>query len=79
MDLPQIETSRKTVCRMLRTKTYFSRYAHEDGGQHDWSSGESTTAAYWCLATMASVGPDDGFVHPSDCCDARVCFKPELT
>ena len=76
MDLPQLQP--KIMCRMLRTKTYFSQYTNEEGSAHDWSSGESTTAAYWCLATMTSVGPDDGFVHPHDCCDARVCFKGEI-
>lgn len=64
---------------MLRTKSYFSRYEQEDGTERDWASGESTTAAYWCLSTMASVGPDDAFAHPAECCEGRLCFKPELT
>jgi len=76
MDLPQLQS--QIACRMLRTKTYFSRYTNENGDTHDWSSGESSTAAYWCLATMGPVGPDDGFVHPHDCSNGRACFKGEI-
>jgi hypothetical protein len=63
---------------MLRTKTYFSQYTNEQDQTHEWSSGDSTTAVYWCLSTMGSVGPDDGFAHPHDCCANRACFKGEI-
>jgi len=60
------------VCRMLRTKTAFGTTA----GGHDWQSGESVTAAYWCLGTMQSAGPDDALAHPHACRAGRECFRP---
>ena len=63
-----------TVCRLLRTKTAFGT---TDGG-HDWRSGESSTAAYWCLSTMQSAGPDDLLAHPHACRDGRGCFQSPI-
>lgn len=65
-DLPQ-------VCDMLRTKNAFGNHV----GYVAWQLGESTTAVYWCLHTMATVGPDDGLVHPHACCGDRACFYCE--
>ena len=50
------------VCRLLRTKTAYG--AGEHGAE--WKRGESTTAVYWCLATMESFGADDGYCHPHE-------------
>jgi hypothetical protein len=44
-------------------------------GYRPWQRGESSTAVYWCLYTMAAVGPDDQLVHPHDCC----CGAPVST
>ena len=63
------------VCRMLRTKTFFGTYTST--GQ-DWQTGDSTTAVYWCLQTMATAGPDDNLAHPQSCCAGRACFKRPL-
>ena len=63
------------VCRMLRTKTFFGTYTST--GQ-DWQTGDSTTAVYWCLQTMATAGPDDNLAHPHSCCAGRACFKRPL-
>jgi hypothetical protein len=65
-DLPQ-------VCRMLRTKNAFGNHV----GYRPWQRGESTTAVYWCLHTMGTVGPDDRLVHPHACCGGRSCFACE--
>jgi len=59
------------VCRLLRTKTAF-------GGSQEWKRAESTTAVYWCLATMESFGADDSYCHPNACVRGRACFEPCL-
>jgi len=60
---------------MLRTKNYFADYDEADG-YVPWEQGESATAVYWCLRTMQSAGPDDGFAHPGSCRAGRQCFQP---
>ncbi len=60
------------VCRLLRTKTYFGAAA--EGAL--WKLGRSTTASYWCLATMEPFGPDDAYCHPHVCGGERGCFRP---
>jgi hypothetical protein len=67
------------VCRMLRTKTAFGSYESydTDGGPPPWQTGESTTAVFWCLKTMDTAGPDDGFAHPSTCVSGRSCYRPD--
>ena len=60
------------VCRMLRTKTAFGTFR---GHLYAWQSGRSTTAVYWCLRTMETVGPDDDYTHPHACCKGRGCFE----
>jgi hypothetical protein len=62
------------VCRLLRTKTAFGTTAEG----HDWQSGSSSTAAYWCLGTMQTAGPDDALVHPTTCLSGRRCFEPPI-
>jgi hypothetical protein len=59
------------VCRMLRTKTSYG--VSERGAE--WKRGESTTAVYWCLATMESFGADDNFCHPHACLRGRSCWE----
>lgn len=59
------------VCRRLRTKRAFGSF---HGNLYSWQSGDSTTAVYWCLRTMETVGPDDGFAHPHACVSGRECF-----
>jgi hypothetical protein len=66
IELPQ-------VCQMLRTKNAFGNHV----GYRPWQRGESTTAVYWCLHTMGTVGPDDRLVHPHACCQNRACFGRE--
>ncbi len=58
------------VCRKLRTKMAFGSHV----GAEDWRTGESTTATYWCLCTMETVGPDDDFAHAKKCREGRRCF-----
>lgn len=60
------------VCRRLRTKTAFGSFR---GKLYAWQSGRSTTAVYWCLRTMETVGPDDSFAHPHACLSGRGCFE----
>jgi hypothetical protein len=61
------------VCRLLRTKTAYGV------GEHgaEWKRGESTTAAYWCLATMEAFGADDDYCHPHRCVAGRSCYQPD--
>jgi hypothetical protein len=61
------------VCRRLRTKKAFGSF---HGNLYSWQSGDSTTAVYWCLRTMETVGPDDGYAHPHACLSGRDCFDP---
>lgn len=65
----------RQVCRMLRTKTFFGTYTSTG---EDWQTGDSTTAVYWCLETMATAGPDDNLAHPHRCCSERPCFQRPL-
>lgn len=58
------------VCRKLRTKMAFGSLH----GPEDWRHGDSTTASYWCLITMETAGPDDGYAHPHGCHSGRRCF-----
>jgi hypothetical protein len=68
--LPIYNVHVPTVCTMLRTR----------GGTDDqfdgvdWRHGRSMTAAYWCLATMESVGPDEQYAHAQQCRQGRRCF-----
>ena len=59
------------VCRLLRTKTAYG--ANERGAL--WKLGLSTTASYWCLATMEAFGADDGYCHPHQCVRGRACWE----
>jgi hypothetical protein len=69
-------TDAATVCRLLRTKTAYGDFSHDDSD--NWQTTESTTAVFWCLSTMASAGPDDDYAHPTTCRPGRRCFRPEL-
>ena len=64
-----------SVCCMLRTKTAFGTFV---GNLWSWQSGNSTTAVYWCLRTMETAGPDDGYAHPHTCCQGRECFEEPI-
>lgn len=59
------------VCSMLRTKTAFGALM----GVNAWQHGDSSTAVYWCLRTMGTVGPDESYAHPHCCARGRTCFK----
>jgi hypothetical protein len=72
MDDPPEADEVPEVCSMLRTKTAFGTLA----GGRAWQLG-SSTAAYWCLCTMQSSGPDDDFAHPHTCKRGRNCFRTE--
>lgn len=61
------------VCRLLRTKQ--TNGIIIGGAVVPWESGDSTTAAYWCLGTMESSGPDEGLAHPHHCGASRRCYK----
>jgi hypothetical protein len=60
------------VCRHLRTKTAFGHSV----GYREWQRGQSSTAVYWCLKTMQTVGADDDFAHPHKCLRGRSCYQP---
>jgi hypothetical protein len=58
-------------CAQLRTKM---QYVAGPGDGSEWQR-VSATAAYWCLCTMAQIGPDDGLVTPQHCSPRRRCFQ----
>jgi hypothetical protein len=62
------------VCRKLRTKQAFGSPPPE---LLDWREAASTTDVYWCLETMETFGPDDGYAHPDRCRSGRSCCKCE--
>ena len=74
MDDPEFETTGAAelpeVCRYIRTKTAYGNAIGYEG----WQSGNSSTAAYWCLQTMGASGPDDQLVEPKQCRSGRGCF-----
>ena len=59
-------------CRHLRTKMMFVVNEWEARA----SEYPSTTAAYWCLKTMAAAGPDDGVSDLDACRSGRGCYQP---
>jgi len=60
-------------CARLRTKgSYLPPNPLADGR----TPAGSTTAVWWCLATMKMMGPDDGYVAPDVCGPHRSCYKP---
>jgi hypothetical protein len=78
MDEPEVETSNVAeapeVCRYIRTKTAYGNAS----GYERWQRGHSSTAAYWCLQTMGTSGPDDQLVEPKHCCAGRTCFATRV-
>lgn len=68
-----METPRPPVCRLLKTKKTIGVVV--DGAVVPWESGDDPTAAYWCIATTAPVGPDDALAHPHACLSGRACFR----
>jgi len=62
----------KIQCAHLRTKKL-----HVTGTAENENSliNDSATSQYWCLGTMSTVGPDDGFAAPERCAAHRACFK----
>jgi hypothetical protein len=71
---PQVQPAISPVCTKLRTKTAFGCIDPDDA---PWHEGESTTAVYWCLATMETAGPDNVFCHPATCRAGRSCYHAE--
>lgn len=67
-----IDEEPPVVCRKLRTKMGFGALQ----GVRDWRHGDSSTAVYWCLSTMETAGPDDGYAHPHGCRAGRACYVP---
>jgi hypothetical protein len=62
---------RPVICRRLRAKGAWVPY----GERITWEAGYISTASFWCLGTADVIGPDDGFVHPHVCVQARACFR----
>jgi hypothetical protein len=75
-DWPEIEEEAESaaaeVCCHLRTKTAYGTLV---GGAHKWHEGRSSTAVYWCLATLGSAGPDQQLAHPRRCSRTRECYR----
>ena len=59
------------ICRHLRTKRYY--YGAPDEVLE--TADQSTTAQFWCLRTMRSIGPDEATVSASSCRRGRACCE----
>jgi hypothetical protein len=70
-ELPRVPV----VCRKLRTKHAFGTFSAAGGPLPPWQAGQSTTAVYWCLETMETAGPDDGYCAADRCRPGRACFQ----
>jgi len=68
------QTETPAVCSCLRTKTAFGSLA---GSHRAWQQGKSTTAVYWCLATIGNSGPDEQIAHPQKCRAGRECYRED--
>ena len=64
----------KIQCAHLRTKKL---YVNDMAENENSGINDSATSQYWCLGTMTTVGPDDGFAAPERCSAHRACFKPK--
>jgi hypothetical protein len=57
------------VCQYLRTKSCYT------ADRTDRTLTEASPGAqYWCLRSMAPIGPDDRLVGPNECTGQRACF-----
>ncbi len=66
-----MEQTLHSYCRHLRTKmTYVGNSSEQDA----WRRGDKTAAAYWCLRTMRTTGPDDKPAVPEQCQSGRQCY-----
>jgi hypothetical protein len=68
----ELDAAVPELCACLRTKTAFGSLV---GSTHSWRQGKSSTAVYWCLATMGNSGPDEEFAHPHKCQSGRKCYR----
>ena len=66
--------TRAKPCRCIRTKTMYGTFV---GNAEDWETGVASTAAFWCMKTMGPAGPDEHFVHISQCGPTRSCYEPD--
>ncbi|MFN7971787.1 MAG: hypothetical protein U0166_05490 [Acidobacteriota bacterium] len=58
-------------CAELRTK---GMYMPENPKVDRLTPGGSPTAAFYCLRTMKTIGPDDSLVTAKTCVPGRSCF-----
>jgi hypothetical protein len=58
------------VCTKLRTKTMYLNVDYRSDADEPGCGG---TAAFWCLKTHGSLGPDDLPACPEDCGAGRAC------
>jgi hypothetical protein len=65
------DTAVKPYCQHLRTKRYYI----SDAPPATYLAEETATTGYWCLRTMGTIGPDDGFASPGRCTVARPCYR----
>ncbi len=59
-------------CQCLRTK---NPYGTTPQNVDSWLPGVAASSSYWCLRTMGPAGPDEHFVHLSQCSTpGRRCY-----
>ena len=62
-----------TRCSYLRSKSAHGGYSGDDLESHEELMGATST--YWCLKTMGKAGPDEHYVHKSQCRAGRSCHE----
>ena len=74
--MPEVEATEEAVvyCRFLRTKKMYIPALHVEGDPRR----DTGTAQFWCQKTQTGVGPDNDFVHSSDCQKGRACCQAEF-
>ena len=58
------------VCQYLRTKSFYSAEKNEQTLRE-----ESPGRSFWCIQSVAGIGPDEKIVGPSECNIKRSCFE----
>ncbi len=59
-------------CASLRSK---SSYGHFGDFHEEMVEMMGSTTTYWCLKTMGKAGPDEHFVHRTNCLEGRSCWE----
>ena len=72
--MPLEQKSGNKICKCLRTKMYYVNMI--DAPDILSKDKDDSSTQYWCLKTMQTAGPDNGYVHRDTCINQnRTCFE----